>query len=54
MFAQMVPHKRIGGGAGGEGAPPLQKKYLGSGKVDKKNRGLQWIIKYNNANINCF
>jgi hypothetical protein len=60
----------IGVSAGRGTAPPPKKNVYGraieqksmchSGKhithikVDKKNRGLQWIIKYNNANINCF
>jgi hypothetical protein len=58
-----------GGGRGtGEEMPPqifkvgqlsrnpcvILAKHITLIKVDKKNRGLQWIIKYNNANINCF
>jgi hypothetical protein len=31
----------------------IREKHITLIKDDKKNRGLQWIIKYNNANINC-
>jgi hypothetical protein len=43
MFAQMVPHRRIGrgGGGGGGGGGHMPPQILWSGKVDKKNRGLQ-------------
>jgi hypothetical protein len=32
----------------------IRAKHITLIKFDKKNRGLQWIIKSNNANINFF
>jgi hypothetical protein len=32
----------------------IRAKHITLIKFDKKNRGLQWIIKSNNANINLF